>query len=264
MTCGLVLRDPMPSGEELAQLYEGHYSDLNVGTGSTAMTSKTASLQSQARFIARMVSSGGRVLDLGAGTGYLTRLLRDRGFDVDAVEISENARRAARRQHDIGAWPSIRELTQGGAIRYDMIVAIEVIEHLTRPWDDLRQLFGLLKDGGRLYITTPNRKGLRARLAGGDWREARKLAHLYLFDFTSLEYLLREAGYTSIRRVRFSPLTSSAPTRRGLHRILQLFGLYGGLRVTAERPSTTILRGRRAGRIRHRADIVPAAGPHRR
>lgn len=233
--CGFVLRHPQPSDAELDALYRRLYSDRRLSAGTTDLESDLVSLENHARFLARELPHARSVLDFGAGTGYLARLLLDRGCQVHAVEVSANARRAANQQRGVSAWPSLEELIRDGRGGYDLIVAVEVVEHLTRPWADLRALHGLLRDGGVLYLSTPNRKGLLARLTRSRWREATKPFHLFLFDYGSLAGLLHEAGFVSVHAIRFSPLTTSHPLRRCLHRGLQLCGLYGGLRVLAEK-----------------------------
>lgn len=233
--CGLVFRHPLPSPEELDELYRRLYSSRRLSDGATNLESDSVALENHARFLTHTLPAARSVLDFGAGTGYLASLLRTRDLEVDALETSENARRAAREQHGVSAWSSLEELIRQGRGHYDLIVAVEVVEHLTQPWTDLRALHDLLRAGGHLYLSTPNRCGLLARVARSRWREARKPFHLFLFDFRSLERLLREAGFVSVRSIRFSPLTSPLFFKRGVHRGLQLLGLYGGLRVLARK-----------------------------
>lgn len=39
---------------------------------------------------------------------------------------------------------------------FDMVVAMEVIEHLERPFDFFKELTRILKTGGTIILTTPN------------------------------------------------------------------------------------------------------------
>jgi len=98
----------------------------------------------------------------------------------------------------------------------------------------LRELAGCLESGGKVFITTPNRNGWRARVEGGRWREARKKFHLYLFDETSIRYLLLKGGFSNIRRIRFSPITRPGLAHWLWGRVMQMIGLGGTLCITAE------------------------------
>ena len=233
--CTLVIREPMPSIDELARIHASYYSQENIRSGNTHMESSVPSLDNHAGFISTFIEPGKTVLDFGAGTGYLANVLRDAGYIVDGVEFSESASDAAQRQYGVSFYSSLEELKTAKDTSYDMIVTVEVIEHLREPWKELQLLYSLTRTGGRLYITTPNSRGLLARLQKANWREARKPFHLVLFSYSSLARLLRDCGFESVQSLRFSPLTTYSPKKLVLHRGLQLFALYGGLRVIAKK-----------------------------
>jgi hypothetical protein len=70
-----------------------------------------------------------RLLDFGGNTGFLCRLLRDRGYDAYAFDQYVAPIYAP---HFVGS----------PAERYDLVSAFEVIEHFPRPAEDLEQIFG--------------------------------------------------------------------------------------------------------------------------
>ena len=49
---------------------------------------------------------------------------------------------------------------------FDSIVAGELIEHLDRPWDFLEEAYRVLRPGGHLLITTPNKEAWLNKLTG--------------------------------------------------------------------------------------------------
>jgi hypothetical protein len=70
---------------------------------------------------------GGSFLDWAGGYGTLTRMMRDRGYDYW--------------HYDEYAEPVFaREFVDDGRPRYDMITAFEVVEHLTEPAAQLREI----------------------------------------------------------------------------------------------------------------------------
>ncbi len=231
--CGLVYRSPMPTEEQLNRMYADYYSEENISESRTQMLSSNTSTEKHAYFIRGLVNSGMHILDFGAGTGELASILRSAGFHVDGVEYSKDAIAVARQRHGFHFYSSLDQVTHNVEKRYDLIVGVEVIEHLTNPEDELNKLFYLLKPNGKLYLTTPNRNGLQARLHKCQWREAKKPFHLVLFNYFSLKHLLNKNGFNVVQYCRFSPLTDSAPFKVLLHRFLQMLGLYGGLRVIA-------------------------------
>ncbi len=118
---------------------------------------------------------------------------------------------------------------------YDLITMIEVIEHLTDLSATLEILRAALKPGGTLFVTTPNRRGWRAILEQGNWREARKKFHLFLFDRNSLRHHLRSAGFHQITQIRLSPVPKPGLPVWLFGRAMQLLGLGGTLCFRASR-----------------------------
>lgn len=234
-SCGSVYREPMPSEIDLEAMYKDYYSQSNVKESKTHMLSSDVSIQSHAKFISQIAKPDWKILDFGAGTGELVNCLVNAGYDVDGVEYSSNAILEAEQRYGLKLKSFLGELNSDEQ-KYDFIVAVEVIEHLTNPIEVLSLLYLHLKPGGIIYLTTPNLSGIKARAKKTCWSEAVKPFHLILFNYKSLKALLVKSGFSSVRYLRFSPLTTSSHIKIVMHRILQVMGLYGGLRVLARKP----------------------------
>ncbi len=96
-----------------------------------------------------------RILEVGAGTGSNLAMLRGFG-SLDAIEPDARARALASRR---GGFPVV-----GGFLpdridlpdhRYDLIVLLDVLEHIEEDAGSLRVLRGKLAPGGRLVLTVP-------------------------------------------------------------------------------------------------------------
>ena len=140
---------------------------------------------------------GPSVLDVGCATGALLAFLHDRGWRVTGVEISaccEYARNE--RKLDVRNLPL--EENKFPDESFDVVLASHLIEHLNDPRSFLAETFRILKDGGYVFISTPNISGFQARLFGGSWRSA-IFDHLYLFSARTLKRMLKEAGFKAER-----------------------------------------------------------------
>ena len=104
--------------------------------------------------------AGRRALDVGCGAGLLAEPLARLGAEVTGVDAAEETIAAAR-GHAAGAGLAIDyrqgELAALGLGTFDLVTAMEVIEHVADKPAFVRQLSGHLAPDGLLVISTPNR-----------------------------------------------------------------------------------------------------------
>jgi SAM-dependent methyltransferase len=231
--CGLLFRETFPGSAELDAIYDAAYAEEAISAGATNQASGEYATGVYADFmLSRFLRPGMAVLDFGAGTGALVERLRSAGMRADGFEFSDPARAHCRRE--LG-FDLIGDVSAIAPATYDVVCMIEVIEHLTDLTGTLTRLHAALRPGGRLLVTTPNRSGWRARLEGGNWREARKKFHLFLFDEASLHHHLDLAGFRAFERIRFSPVLRPGVGNWLIVRGTQLARLGGSLCAAAVR-----------------------------
>jgi 2-polyprenyl-3-methyl-5-hydroxy-6-metoxy-1,4-benzoquinol methylase len=178
-----------------------------------------------------------RVLDVGCATGALLFWLRERGWRVTGVEISPSAEYArAERNLDVRSIPLGENCFPSGS--FDLVLASHLIEHLNDPAGFVREVFRLLRPGGRFLLTTPNIAGFQARLFGGRWRSA-IFDHLYLFSIRTAKALLAAPGF-SIEGVYTWGGLAAGTVPPGLKKIadraVKLLGLGDVMLIRALRP----------------------------
>lgn len=118
--------------------------------------------------IAKLIQNNDTVLDIGAGNGILSLLLRQLKRDVclDAIEPDDAARdRLAPLYREVYAQDLGSFLKKGSLRQYDYIVMADVVEHIANPEPLLRGLLTLLKPGGKIVLSTPNVSFSSVRLA---------------------------------------------------------------------------------------------------
>jgi 2-polyprenyl-3-methyl-5-hydroxy-6-metoxy-1,4-benzoquinol methylase len=161
------------------------------------------------------------LLDLGCGNGSLTARLADAGYSAIGSEYSESGVAQARSafpnidflSHDINK-PLPEEL-QGS---FDVIVAVEVVEHLWFPRELFQRAAEGLKPDGKLVITTPFHgywKNLALAITNkydDHWHPYEDFGHVKFFSGKTLTAMAVEQGFrvTEFRRVGRIPVLAKS------------------------------------------------------
>jgi SAM-dependent methyltransferase len=103
---------------------------------------------------------GKRVLDAGCGTGYGSELLaREGAGEVVGVDVDADVIDAASRSDSHDATFAVADLRELPADlgEFDVVVCFEVLEHIGEPEVALDSLASVLRPGGLLVVSSPNR-----------------------------------------------------------------------------------------------------------
>jgi ubiquinone/menaquinone biosynthesis C-methylase UbiE len=113
------------------------------------------------RFAARY-AKGRDVLDIACGEGYgSAALMRAGASSVIGVDVSEAACAHARARHGVDARVGDAEAIPLGSGAVDAVVSFETIEHVGHPDLFLQECARVLRPGGLLVISTPNKEVYR-------------------------------------------------------------------------------------------------------
>jgi ubiquinone biosynthesis O-methyltransferase len=108
--------------------------------------------------------AGDRVLDIGCGNARDIMPILRAGARVVGIDLSAGMIQQARLELAAAGYPDV-ELEIGDATRlrfaaesFDKILCSEVIEHIPNTDDAISEMYRVLKPGGRLIVSTPNRR----------------------------------------------------------------------------------------------------------
>ena len=173
----------------------------------------------------------GTALDLGAGEGAFAQRLHALGYDVVACDVDADLYKA----RDIPFRPgNINDGIPFDDASMDLVVFIEVLEHLKNPWRAVEEMRRVLRPGGHLLLTTPNTGNLRQRMhyllhgrfyGFGHPVIRSPLEHIHPFSLSELTMMMNENGFHNVTFLFDRPfrLKRYLPTNRftGLTTIVQ-------------------------------------------
>lgn len=197
------------------------------------------------RLIASRIESG-LILDVGCGGGLFLvfagvfnsdhnsgvnsrYMVEGAGFDPSEVELAGRMSGAPVRTLD--------ELRAVPDETYDAVTLLNVLEHVNRPVDLLRELRRVLRPGGIMAVVVPNNQVMFWRLTHRFGARPRSIAadeHINHFRPASLRGLLMKAGFSRVRLVpgplegtygSIVPLPAAQWLRHGACRIVHKAGL---------------------------------------
>jgi len=199
--CGHMMLHPPPAGAERDRFRDDQLHENNRGRQEFSRLK-----EGTARLYLDLVrrcrgGHGGRLLEIGSGTGELLSVAAELGYEATGVEISEEACIRARQRHGDGI-----RIVRGGIDSlpeknyYDVCIVADAIEHVIDPRFFLDRVYDLLTPAGVVIVATPSLESWSARVMRNRWLEF-KLQHLHYFTLETLHSLLFRAGLQPIGAV---------------------------------------------------------------
>lgn len=169
-TCGLAFLNPRPKPEFISRFYEADYftgaaADRGEGGLRCSLDPSSALTADNQGAVPRPIAivnekfggwEGKDVLEIGCATGDLLLKLQREGAMVKGLEISDFAAAVARKRGlDVTAG-TIEAFAPENEAKFDVVLALEVIEHVLSPTRFIANVARVLKPGGLLVLSTPN------------------------------------------------------------------------------------------------------------
>jgi SAM-dependent methyltransferase len=188
--CGMTYVPDVPADADVERFYAS-YGKFKRISPSKVSQFEAWSMWWRDPYIAILEKSGGlagqNLCELGCSYGGFLQIARSRGANVSGVELDEEALQFLR---GLGI-PASQELDQDR--QYDVVCGLQLMEHLDRPSDLIKQVSACLVSDGRLLLAVPN--GGEIERVGPAWVGFRvDLEHLNYFSLASLSRLLLQHG----------------------------------------------------------------------
>lgn len=144
---------------------------------------------------------GGKLLDVGCGDGQFAAAAHARGWEPHGVELNPPAARRARERGVLVREGRLEDLDFEPA-SFELVTAWDVIEHVPDPAAFIDHLVRAVAPGGRIVVTTLNRKALVARAFRGRWSMV-VIDHFTYWDARSLRAAFARTGLRATEATSF-------------------------------------------------------------
>ena len=203
--CGFRFTSDAPVESQIGRYYETpdyiSHSDTHKGMMNKVYhLVRSVMLGKKARLVIRSSRNlkRGRLLDIGAGTGYFAYEMAQRGWDVTAAEKNEQAREFARKSFEIKTMKP-EDLAQLESHSFDAITMWHVLEHVEKLDEEWEMLYRLLKDNGCLTVAVPNCSSADENIYKELWAAYDVPRHLWHFSPSTMVRLAEKHGFRLIK-----------------------------------------------------------------
>ena len=146
------------------------------------------------------------MLNIGCGRNIFLRLAKEAGYEIFALDFNEISIKFTRQKLGIEnalAMDTMDFVKNYKGNKFDVIVFFEVLEHLEAPSEFIQNLLKVLKPGGHIVLSVPNRNRMGPQRYSWDYPPH----HLSRWSALSLRNFLEFNGYM-VERLLISPITA--------------------------------------------------------
>ncbi|OVE81645.1 hypothetical protein BVY03_03325 [bacterium K02(2017)] len=131
------------------------------------------------------------LLDVGCGAGYFLSYLHDKNINYKGLEVNKLQVKYCQ---ELGLNVASNDLEAENDESYDVIVMLDVLEHLFQPVSVFETAKKKLKKNGYIIAYTPNIHSVAYELMGSEQNTLLPFEHLCFYNQQSIAYLAKMTG----------------------------------------------------------------------
>lgn len=189
--CSLKFLDPLP--KQLDEYYNGPYV---VPSYQEKKVKRKA--QKIFSYLKRQDVKKGNLLDIGASHGFFLNIAKQNGFTPHGIELDKRACAIAKKRFNIKIENKLLEESSFAKKKnyFDVIVMLDVLEHVPDPNLIIKTAYALLKKDGLFILTMPNGNATEMKLFKKYWEWSSPPAHIYYFTPKSIKKIFTKNKFT--------------------------------------------------------------------
>jgi len=198
--CGMIYVNPRLKAHITEELYSGepHAEYYKLRLIPVIDYRRNTIAVGKYRQIVKYFEKPGRVIELGCGLGEVLSVFKEEGWSCTGIELNRFATQYASKEYGLDI---VNESIQSFSTtqKYDLVMILGVLEHLTDPMQALVKAKELLADDGLLALEVPSADSTLVRyyeaVGGNPDRVIEGNTHLMLFSVRSFVEMAQRAGF---------------------------------------------------------------------
>lgn len=202
--CGTFFTYPRLTESQVGRLYSDYYPPKKAGPGEQAAPVKKATwglkqkiklyIGGNHKIQFLLPSDNKKILDIGCGDGQSLSYLNSIGYQASGVEANVPLAESAKAK-GLDVIPGTIESSPLPKAEFDIIIANQLVEHVTDLTAFFKNVRQTLKADGRLILSTPNGNGLYRKLFGRNWINWHIPYHQQIFTKKSIRLIAKQHGW---------------------------------------------------------------------
>lgn len=189
--CHSIYARDIPDFGIIAKHYEEYYDGINLDIPDFVRLN----LEKRISALNKFRTEFSNILDIGFGAGIFLEVAQKQGWNCFGTEYSPDSISIGISKGWAVHKGDLREGDFPGP--FDVIVSIEVLEHVSSPASIVNVATQRLRKGGAFYGTTPNSQSINVKILGENWSVLSYPEHQVLLCKKSLKYLSSRASLES-------------------------------------------------------------------
>jgi 2-polyprenyl-3-methyl-5-hydroxy-6-metoxy-1,4-benzoquinol methylase len=246
-SCQLIYTNPRPAANEAGPYYHASayisHSDTNEGiVNKLYHTVRKFTLYSKTNWIEPEKKGNKELLDIGCGNGHFLAAAKEKGWNINGVELDPETAARAAKLTGLRIAPSLQEIASEK--KFQVITLWHVLEHVYELEEYFQFFKNRLAKEGKLLLALPNPASFDANYFEEYWAAYDVPRHIYHFTPATITALAAKYGFT-LKKSRglifdsFYISLLSNEYKTGNKRLLHSFciGLLSNLRAMLGKPN---------------------------
>jgi 2-polyprenyl-3-methyl-5-hydroxy-6-metoxy-1,4-benzoquinol methylase len=138
-----------------------------------------------------------RILDVGCGVGFFLQTAKRMKWNVYGTEYTDHAVEKCKEKGIMVHKGTVHDAPFDEQ-SFDIITSFEVLEHLNSPRKEISKFKSILRDGGAIYLTTPNFNSLNRYILKENYNVIDYPEHLSYYTPRTIHHLFSNSGFSKV------------------------------------------------------------------